>query len=67
MSNDPPATRTCAYCGQPALGNYSVHRDGFDQGPEVDLCDACGAYDTPTLADIWDRISQTKPAPPTNP
>jgi hypothetical protein len=21
--------KTCAYCGGPAEGNYSIHRDGF--------------------------------------
>lgn len=25
--------KTCAYCGGPAEGNYSVHRDGFGDGP----------------------------------
>ena len=49
---------TCSYCGRPAEGNYSIHRDGFGVGPEVALCDSCGAHPTPTLRAIWDRIAQ---------
>lgn len=48
---------SCAFCGKPAEGNYAVHRDGFGVGPEVDLCDACGSGQEPTLAEIWDRIA----------
>ena len=48
----------CVYCGAPAEGNYSIHRDGFCEGPEVPLCDACGAHETPTLAEIWARIAE---------
>jgi hypothetical protein len=49
---------TCVYCGKPAEGNYSVHRDGFGVGPEVPLCDACGSEPEPELWKIWDRIAQ---------
>jgi ribosomal protein L24E len=52
----------CAFCSEPAEGNYSVHRDGFCEGPEVELCDACGKDVEPTLADIWSRISQAREA-----
>jgi hypothetical protein len=48
----------CSYCGGPAEGNYSIHRDGFGEGPEVPLCDACGGERTPTLAEIWARIAE---------
>jgi len=48
----------CSYCGKSAEGNYSIHRDGFGQGPEVPLCDACGGEGTPALAQIWTRISE---------
>jgi hypothetical protein len=51
------SSTTCAYCGQPAEGKYAIHRDGFGLGPEVLLCDACGAHPTPTCEDIWARIS----------
>jgi len=51
-----PTDLTCAFCRAPAEGNYSVHRDGFGEGPEVDLCDACGADPEPTLETIWARI-----------
>lgn len=47
----------CVFCGQPAQGNFSIHRDGFGVGPEVDLCDACGGDETPTCAEIWDQIA----------
>jgi hypothetical protein len=49
----------CAFCGQPAEGNFSIHRDGFSEGPEVALCDKCGGYPEPSLPEIWDRISQS--------
>lgn len=48
----------CSYCGGHAEGNYSIHRDGFGEGPEVPLCDACGGGRTPTLAQIWARIAE---------
>jgi len=47
----------CVYCDGPAQGNHSIHRDGPDTGPEVPLCDVCGADVTPTLAEIWDKIA----------
>ena len=50
--------RLCVYCGKAAEGNFSIHRDGFDVGPEVPLCDACGQDETPTLDEIWARISE---------
>jgi hypothetical protein len=49
---------TCAYCGQPAEDNFSIHRDGFGVGPEVSLCDTCGSGPTPTAWEIWERIAQ---------
>lgn len=48
---------TCSYCGGEAQGNFSIHRDGFGVGPEVDLCDPCGGPDLPA-GDIWERIAQ---------
>lgn len=48
----------CVYCGHPAEGNFTIHRDGFGVGPEVPLCDACGGAETPSCADIWDAIAQ---------
>ena len=47
----------CAYCGGRADGNYAIHRDGFCEGPEVDLCDACGYDRFPTCPEIWAKIS----------
>lgn len=52
------APAVCAFCGGVAEGNFSVHRDGLNVGPEVELCDACGGSEQPTLADIWARIAQ---------
>jgi hypothetical protein len=49
---------TCAYCGGPAEGNYSIHRDGFGEGPEVDLCDAHGGQPEPGLGEVWERIAE---------
>ncbi len=47
----------CAACGAQAEGNCSVHRDGFCEGPEVDLCDGCGAEELPALETIWAMIA----------
>ena len=60
LSHIEPVMILCAYCGKPAEGNYSVHRDGFGQGPEVELCDRCGGSKEPTLSTIWDKISTTR-------
>lgn len=48
----------CSYCGLPAQGNYSIHRDDFGVGPEVPLCDACGSGRHPTCEQIWALISE---------
>lgn len=48
----------CAFCGSPAQGKYSIHRDGFGDGPEVPLCNACGSKPEPTEAEIWSKIGQ---------
>lgn len=53
----------CAYCDKPAEGRFSIHRDGFVDGPEVDLCDECGGHPHPTVFDIWERISQAQSKP----
>lgn len=48
----------CAFCKGPAEGNFGIHRDGFCEGPEVALCDACGSEMEPTCEEIWERIAQ---------
>lgn len=48
----------CAFCDAPATGDYAIHRDGFGEGPEVNLCDRCGSNDEPTERDIWAKIGQ---------
>ncbi len=53
----------CAYCGKPAEGNYSIHRDGMALGPEVELCNQCGKTDALTCEVIWDRIRIRGPVP----
>jgi hypothetical protein len=51
----------CVYCGRPEpQGNFTIHRDGFGEGPEVPLCDECGKYETPTCAEIWKRIKENR-------
>jgi hypothetical protein len=54
----PSEPKLCAFCGGPAEGNCSIHRDGFGVGPEVDLCDAHGSGELPSCPQIWDRIAQ---------
>lgn len=49
--------QTCSYCGEPAEGNYTIHRDGLDVGPEVPLCDGCGSEPLPSCAEIWAHIA----------
>lgn len=46
----------CAACGKPAEGNHSMHRDGFCEGPEVELCDECGGHPLPTCESLWRMI-----------
>lgn len=58
---------TCVYCGQPAQGNYSIHRDGFGTGPEVPLCDECGGEEYPTCGEIWEVIAEPDPQNETPP
>jgi hypothetical protein len=55
----------CAYCGQPAGGSFSIHRDGFGEGPEVDLCNDCGGSPPEVLSceQIWERIAQVNGRP----
>jgi len=50
----------CVYCGNPAEGKHTIHRDGMGLGPDVPLCNRCGSGTTPTLQEIWDKISQTE-------
>lgn len=49
---------TCAACGEPAEGHCSIHRDGFGEGPEVELCDACGMQEDPSCETLWARIRE---------
>lgn len=51
-------TLSCAYCCAGIQGNFSIHRDGFSEGPEVPLCDECGSETGPSTDEIWSRISQ---------
>ncbi len=63
MPIDSPDHSRCAYCDGPAEGNYSIHRDGFGEGPEVDLCDEHGGGLLPTCDQIWARISRAGEEP----
>lgn len=47
----------CAACGQPSSGNDTIHRDGFDEGPEVPLCAECGDLPMPTCEEVWAMIA----------
>ena len=57
MEDSKKETKTCAYCGEPSEGNYSIHRDGDCEGPEVWLCDEHGSKPSPTCGEIWSVIS----------
>lgn len=56
-------TLECAFCGESAEGNFSIHRDGFGVGPEVELCDNCAAYPAPTCEEIWEVIAEPSDDP----
>lgn len=48
--------KLCAVCNGPHESKWSIHRDGFGEGPEVFFCQSC--YDTfPTCEDIWEVLS----------
>lgn len=51
-------THECAACGAAIRGRAkdTIHRDGFCLGPEVPLCEPCGAHETPTCAELWAAI-----------
>jgi hypothetical protein len=52
--------RVCAYCGKLAQGEFAIHRDGFGEGPEVDLCNTCGDCDETVLSceTIWEKFAK---------
>lgn len=52
---------TCSFCGQPAEGNFSIHRGPGPQGPEVPLCDACGGEAGPSCEEIWAVLALPEP------
>lgn len=47
----------CVYCEKEAEGEYSIHRDGFCEGPEVPLCNDCGGSEYPSCPEIWEVIA----------
>ncbi len=55
--------QNCAACGNPAALDsdgaplHTIHRDGFDDGPEVPLCDDCGSHETPSCDALWRMIA----------
>ena len=50
----------CAACGEPTQGNHLIHRDGFGDGPEVDLCDGCGGKELPSCETLWKMIRERR-------
>lgn len=48
----------CAACGTEIVGKapFGIHRDGFCDGPEVDICAACGGENSITTGDLWAAI-----------
>lgn len=48
----------CAACGTEIVGEvkYTIHRDDFSEGPQVPLCEPCGADDRPTCEELWEAI-----------
>jgi hypothetical protein len=62
--SEPPILATCAACGAAIEGKvrHAIHRDGFGEGPEVPLCEPCGAHPTPTCEELWRRIAERRAA-----
>jgi hypothetical protein len=54
-----PKAFACSYCGTVETGEpqWCIHRDGFDDGPQVPLCSGCGENDNLSCDDIWTRIA----------
>ena len=52
----------CEACGAPSEGNYSIHRDGYGEGPEVPLCDGCGTGPEPTCEEVRTAIARRREA-----
>lgn len=48
----------CPACGAAIKGraHFGIHRDGFGQGPQVSICDACGGNEAITCEDLWAAI-----------
>lgn len=58
-------TFKCAYCGRTVPTKYeqqfSIHRDGFGEGPQVPLCAECVGNEDITLGVIWAKIAHPEP------
>lgn len=50
--------RECAACGAVATAHHTIHRDGFELGPQVPLCIGCGSSESPSCEEIWQRIAE---------
>lgn len=44
---------SCVLCRGPSEGKYTIHRDGFGEGPDVPLCVACAEDENITCEMIW--------------
>jgi hypothetical protein len=55
-------TCSCCGCRFGYTPQASIHRDGFDVGPEVVLCNDCGLHELPSCETIWNRIATRKAA-----
>jgi NAD-dependent SIR2 family protein deacetylase len=55
----------CVYCGNVETGDpeWTIHRDGFADGPEVPLCSECGESEAISCEAIWRRLNKLKAAP----
>lgn len=58
LTQEDLALGECAACGEPVSGNYAIHRDGFGEGPEVDICDDCGSGPMPSCEELWEMIAE---------
>ena len=52
-----PRAIECYACGALRTNvEYSIHKDGFGEGPEVPLCPKCGSKRHPTCEELWDMF-----------
>ena len=48
-----PKQEICFHCLADCAGEWGMHRDGKNKGPELSLCAICAGNEGPTCQEIW--------------